>query len=469
MVKKAKRFMVLFLAVVMILQISSMALNSAVEFSDVNSSSWYKSQLDMLITYTPGIINGRPDSDGDGKPEFDPNGTLKRGEFVKMLAVAGDEMIMAQSGNTRPYDPTPVGNEHWAAPYWRILNKYNVFAGLYNADTNEFSQYYESMETYITRYEMAVMIVNFLINIMWESNVSVNMEKAKTTITDYSSIPSKYQNAVVQAYGKGIITGFEDGSFQGSDILTRAQCVAVIYRILWSGNRPKANFVNEEIQTISNKPAGYTPAATRYVQNGWISSGGSVKSDQLYLELMGSTTKKYFTSSADAAAYMQTVTVPVWQINNKGVKYSAKISITVNKAVAQDIIGIFTEIYNSPEKFPIQSAGGARFTDTLRHSWGCAIDINPYQNAECRAYYDNSGTVTSVKQTCGYGWWPEGTNWTAFAGSMSAASPYSIGANSSVVQAFKDYGWGWAGNGYSKYNGSQKFDFMHFSILPNGG
>ena len=63
------------------------------------------------------------------------------------------------------------------------------------------------------------------------------------------------------------------------------------------------------------------------------------------------------------------------------------------------------------------------------------------------------------------GWWPLSTDKTAFAGSLSAASAYSIGKGSSVVQAFRDYGWGWGGQGYSSRSGSQKFDYMHFSVM----
>ena len=106
------------------------------------------------------------------------------------------------------------------------------------------------------------------------------------------------------------------------------------------------------------------------------------------------------------------------------------------------------------------------YTDTMRHSWGCAVDINALYNCECRMYW-SAGSCTV---TCGYGWWPEGTAWTAFAGSLSAPSPYSISADGSVVRAFAKYGWGWGGQGYSvQSNGSQKFDYMHFSVMPSGG
>ena len=459
--KIGRRTIILLLAAVLLLQTGVLAMSSSTEFSDVPADAWYLKQLDKIMTYTPGIFTGKPDGDGDGKPDFDPEGTLTRGEFCKILAIAGDERFMQLSGNQVPYDPTPKSGEHWAAPYWGILNKYKVFEGL------DFAGNWVSLNTDITRYEMAVMIINFLVNVQWENTIkAVNPEKV---ITDYTSIPSGYREAVVQVYGKGVITGFDDGTFRGDKTLLRCQAVSVIQRILWNNDRRAASFVDNTVQTVITKPSGYVPAATQWQKNGWIDGYGKIN-DQLKTVLFGSSGKSYFTSSSDAANYMKTVTVPVWKLNSSGAKYAAKVSITVNKAVADDVVGIFTQIYNSAEKFPIESAGGARYTDTMRHSWGCAIDINAYQNAECRAYYNSDGSVNKVVQTCGYGWWPLGTAQTGFAGSLGSASAYSIGKNSSVVQAFKAYGWGWGGQGYSvRSDNTQKFDYMHFSVMPSGG
>ena len=165
---------------------------------------------------------------------------------------------------------------------------------------------------------------------------------------------------------------------------------------------------------------------------------------------------------------MTTVSVPIWTMDKAGNKYASTTSITVHYLVAEEVKSIFQMIYDDPEQFPIYggwSAGGARYTDHMRHSWGCAIDINAYYNCECNT---KSGYL---KVTCGYGWWPIGHADSSFAGSMTAPSPYSIGKNEgeygySVVKAFETYGWGWGGNGWS--NG-KSFDYMHFSVLPSGG
>jgi hypothetical protein len=424
-----------------LVQIPAAAFTDDTAFSDVSPDAWYYDYVTECAKLE--IVKGYPDG------TFKPDKALTRGEFMCILANSSETLVIPQKGST----------DHWASRYYDALNSEKVFAGL------KITPYYQSMNTIITRYEMAVMVQNFLTNDQWESDVKV--ASPEKVITDYASIPAAYRSDVVQVYGKGIISGYGDGSFGGDNSLTRAQTCVVIKQILWSGQRKLASFVDTTVETAEAKPSGYVPAAIKWQNAGWINNSGTA-SASLKQVLFGSSSKSGFTSSSDASDYMKTVTVPVWKLSSDGSKYSSKTSITINKAVADDVVAIFTQIYNSPEKFPIESIGGARYTDTLRHSWGCAIDINPYDNAECRAYYNSDGSVKSVTQTCGQGWWPLGTSRTAFAGSLPEASAYSISRGGSVVSAFKAYGWGWAGNGYSVRNGSQKFDYMHFSIAANG-
>ena len=184
--------------------------------------------------------------------------------------------------------------------------------------------------------------------------------------------------------------------------------------------------------------------------------------------LFGSATKSYFTSVEEAAPYMVSISIPVWDIDATGNKYSTTRHLQVHYLVADELKSIFQQIYEDSEHFPIKSIGGVRFTDTMRHAWGCAVDINPYENAEMNF---KSG---ALRVTCGYGWWPagiDGQTWVgrstdAYHGSMSGSSPYSILPGGSVVRAFAAHGWGWGGNGWY---GGQGFDFMHFSVLPSGG
>ena len=106
-----------------------------------------------------------------------------------------------------------------------------------------------------------------------------------------------------------------------------------------------------------------------------IDAWGTVSAEGRQL-LFGDSNKSYFTGSeANLSDYIVTIQVRTWDINSAGEKYTRTWNLEVNKMVADEVKAIFETIYNDPEQFPIHALGGARYTDTLRHSWGCAIDI----------------------------------------------------------------------------------------------
>ena len=426
MKKRMLRLLVLTLAAALLLQLPAAAgFGSARSFTDVSSSHWAKTYIDKLSSL--GIVDGYADG------SFLPEKELTCGEFMKMLAVSSE----LYTENVRV-------TVHWAQPYWTMLSEANALDGVDIPCTAA------ALNRPITRYEMAVMLSNVTVNVFWEPRVNVNDPGG--TIADYSAIPTAYKDAVEQVYGKGIITGYKstagiaDGAFAGGNTLTRAQATAVLVRLLWGSERHMASFANEgERPTIPTVDPNYVPFATRVQNEGLVNAWGK-PSASLCTQLFGSSGKTYFHSSADAAAYMQTITVNVWKMDSSGAKYASTASITVHKLVAYDVGCIFQQIFENAERFPVQSVGGARFTDSLRHAWGCAIDINPVQNAYC--YYSNGVLVPMT-----------GSFWSP------GVSPYSITPNGSVVNAFKAYGWGWGGQGYS----SGKYDYMHFSIMKSGG
>jgi hypothetical protein len=60
-----------------------------------------------------------------------------------------------------------------------------------------------------------------------------------TLIKDYKSIPNSKKTGVVKCYDVGILTGYPDGEFKADNILTRAEAVAVIRRVLDPSARKK--------------------------------------------------------------------------------------------------------------------------------------------------------------------------------------------------------------------------------------
>lgn len=441
------RILALLLTVAMLLSTVpvSAAAGQSRSFSDVKSNDWFKPYVDKLSSW--GIINGYEDG------TFGPDNTLTRAEFLTMIFNAGNTLTMMYvDENGQPGSYENIRNVHWAQPYWNALNDAGIIAGSGIKCSNI------ELNKPITRNEMAVLITNMLYKDYYEDKVSVN--NVTSVIKDYTSIPSNYRYYVEQAFGKGVISGYaEDNTFRGGNSLTRGQAASVVCRMLFAKDRTV-------ISGATTVKPNRTPAATQWQKNGWINAYGTASSELRQL-LFGDANKANFSSASEAGAYMETVTIPIWKLDKGGNKYSSSTTVVVHKEVAADVLAIFQKIFDDPEQFPIQSVGGARYSDTLRHSWGCAIDINPVYNAECRANY-NTNTVSFTSGF--YGWWPLGTNQTMFAGQVSAPSPYSIKADGSVVKAFADYGWGWGGQGYSVRNdNTQKFDYMHFSVMSSGG
>ena len=467
--KKLKRFFVLALALLMLAQtapVVSAASNKY--FTDVPAGIWYEDELNAIMDAqammgSNNIIAGYADEKGNPTGMFGPRDYLTRAQFIKMILEA-----VSVTGASVDLSDHSMDKVHWAGKYYQAAKKDNLLvADVYSGSTELFPCTRDELQKLITRGEMAVILSNLLTNIGMDSVVEI--DGAENYIGDYSSINQSYLSAVEQVWGKKLIMGYTDGKFKGDNSLTRAEAVTVVYRFLF-----QYNINGKDLAEFASRPgeadkvvedANFVPFAKQYK---------SMTTAQQRQALFGDANKSYFYSAADAAPYMTDVTIPIWTMDKTGNKFSSTMTITVHKLVAKEISLIFQEIYDDPERFPIYggwSVGGARFTDTMRHNWGCAIDINALYNCECN-YYHNSG---QLQVTCGYGYWPIGTKDFRFAGSVTQPSPYSIGGEEgeygySVVKAFAKYGWGWGGQGYSvQSNGRQKFDFMHFSILSSGG
>ena len=181
-----------------------------------------------------------------------------------------------------------------------------------------------------------------------------------------------------------------------------------------------------------------------YLQDFWLTYQG--ENPRKCLLLFGDQNKRRFANRAEAEASMTTVIIPVWKLVN-GQKAASTMSLSVHSAIAQDVVEIFTEIYNDPEQFPIHDVGGYSWrgdTATGEHNCGTAIDINANENYQIRDGQIEAGSC-----------WEPGTN------------PYSIAPDSSVVRIFAEHGWSWGGDAwaYSSDDSEGYHDHTHFSYL----
>lgn len=190
----------------------------AAEFTDVPASHTFHDAI--AACSASGIVGGY--SDGT----FRPANTLSKNHFCAMLARAFypdriKEFDTDYYKNTfGPFSPT---------------NMALVYNGTVNGalDNTSFRWYYDDssvMDSGINRYDMA----QLLSNIMKSKGVSVSdAEKsaAASKISDYSSIPADYRDAVASAAAKGLIGGYSDGNFHGDRTMNRGQAAVVIYRL----------------------------------------------------------------------------------------------------------------------------------------------------------------------------------------------------------------------------------------------
>lgn len=247
------------------------------------------------------------------------------------------------------------------------------------------------------------------------------------TFPDWDSLPPSYQTAVGQLSALGIIKGRLDGSFDGETVIQRADGIVLLMRVI--------NLLEATPEPEPALPWGGDPLLCEIGEN-----------EAKYQLLFGSPDKRRFTSEAEADAAMTEVEVPCWKLSN-GEKSPSTVTLTVHAALAEDVLAIFTEIFNDPEQFPILDAGSYDWRGdraTGEHNCGTAIDLNWRQNYQVR----------SGKAQAGDHWLP-------------GEDPYSIPPDGSVVRIFQAHGWAWGGDAWAESwdKSSGYHDYMHFSYM----
>ena len=177
-------------------------------FTDVPETHWAYDNI-MRITELGGF-NGYPDG------TFKPDNQIMHEEFLKVV------MSLAYKGdvNAAPVSALSDGWADWAKP---MLNA-AVDAGIVTAEDTDLL----ATGTPITRAEMAKIISRTLDYLGKVKAATPDTSK----ITDWNYIAEVYKPYIADAYSKGIITGYIDGSFGPANHLTRAEASAVIVRMI---------------------------------------------------------------------------------------------------------------------------------------------------------------------------------------------------------------------------------------------
>lgn len=168
------------------------------DFSDVPETHWaYEYVMRMADA---GVIKGT----GEGK--FSPDMKLSAQMFVTLV------------GRVVFPDVTAEGAD-WSGPYVQAARQTGLLTGTTVTEENITGE--------ITRYDMAVILKGCM------KALGVEPERAaQSAVTDFGDVPAQYTDAVLAAYGSGLITGDQTGSFLGANTMSRAEAAAVLDRLI---------------------------------------------------------------------------------------------------------------------------------------------------------------------------------------------------------------------------------------------
>ena len=169
-------------------------------FTDVEAGAWYEDAV--MQAYERGIVKGVTDS------TFAPNGTTTRGQTVTMLYRA-----MGSPGGANVFSDT--SGEVGSAAGWASAS----------GVTNGVSATAFAPEASITREQLVTMLYRL-----------AGSPAADTAVlgsyTDGGSVQGYARSAVAWALGKGLLTGYGDGTIRPAATATRAEVCALIVRYL---------------------------------------------------------------------------------------------------------------------------------------------------------------------------------------------------------------------------------------------
>ncbi len=387
-------------------------------FTDTDSTA-------VKEAYTLGVINGKTNT------LFYPNDPITRQEMAKIIMRTINAADKNAHVTMEEIEQLHIFDDLGDADEWAMLDiagsvKYEIINGV--------SKSRLSPRGYATR-EQAIAIINRAYRGFCEEKSYYTAPKI-TSVSDGSALTGKLSfswSGVSGAKEYAVIV--KDSGYNHVATLSTTATTIDLTDKAYGYNRNYTLLVGAKVGeyiTVFSEPV------TIYYGSGSISPLPTLEARYNRVFPGG----KAFTTEAEAIVNMRTISVPVWQLAADGSKRSAKLPLVVNLNLADEVMRIFTEIYNSPEKFPIKDVGGYSFRTTAfgsvsQHSYGTCIDINFDENYYC---YPSGEAIV-------------GSFWKPY------ENPFSIPRGGSVQKTFSKYGWTWGGDWKNLK------DYMHFSYL----
>lgn len=179
----------------------------AMPFADIPDGHWAFTAISYCSFI--GIIKGYDDG------LFHPEDTVTVAEFIAIII----RQNIYRDIRTRE------DGEPWYMPEWEIAESRGILddTSLSIADAGKG----------ITRYDMAQILRNERLALGHEGITGVEPPWEATDIDD---VPDGYRDAVCFCIAKRFVYGYEDGTFRGTNVMTRAEAAEVITRFNTSRN-----------------------------------------------------------------------------------------------------------------------------------------------------------------------------------------------------------------------------------------
>lgn len=203
-------------------------------FRDVPEHHWAVTYIEEMAEN--GILAGYPDGN------FYPDKKITRAEFAKIMTVAAGMNIDMSDTATIFED---VSADDWFAPY---VKRAQYYLSGYTTIMVEGSTYRPNQLA--LREDITVAMVK----LKGYSVDGVDGSTLQTLITDSSSVSEDAQKYIVVAIQRGLISGYEDGTFRGQSSITRAEAAAIMWRAFQYGNDNKLFDYNTPNPTASPTP-----------------------------------------------------------------------------------------------------------------------------------------------------------------------------------------------------------------------
>ena len=218
------------------------ALAAVLSFSDVSSTHTFHDAIIWCANQS--IVGGYTDG------SFKPANTVSRSNFVVMLSRA----FYANDIKKYTNDFTLSFGSFY--PNYLALKNNGIWENVsFNTGSIYDSGFATSMNKGISRYDMAQLMTNIMTKKGFSASSS-DKNAAIAKITDYSSIPSQYRDAVTNVYALGVIGGYSDGSFNGDGVMNRGQAAVVIYRMMQYTGNSGGDITNPDPETPVDPSTG---------------------------------------------------------------------------------------------------------------------------------------------------------------------------------------------------------------------